>query len=271
MSKRKLDAILKDYYQDGINEDQRLIKDKVHQIEFLTTTKYIEKYLRKNDTILEIGAGTGAYSIYYANKGYNVEAVELVEKNVELMNKKITPNMKINTHVGNALDLSLYKDNTFDITLVLGPLYHLFQENEEQKAIEEAIRVTKPKGKIFLAFVLTDLSILTWGFQNKNIYEIYGLDKQITLDFTDNKKEDFIFNTKNIDEIKNLLKDFSIKILSYVATDGIAKIMKDTVNNMTDEEYALFLKYHYKTCERKDLIGYSGHILVIAEKNDNEI
>lgn len=82
--------------------------------------------------------------------------------------------MNINVSQGNALDLSMYEDNTFDIMLVLGPLYHLFKKEETCKVIEEAIRVTKPCEKIYLAFILFDLTMLTWGFQEGNIYDNYG-------------------------------------------------------------------------------------------------
>ena len=61
--------------------------------------------------------------------------------------------MNITALQGNCLDLYMYQDNTFDITLVLGPLYHLYDEEDIYKAINEAIRVTKTGGKIFIAFI----------------------------------------------------------------------------------------------------------------------
>ena len=139
--------ILENYYSRG-EEKNRLVKDKAHQVEFLTTVRYIDKYLEVGNKILEIGAGTGRYSIYYAKKGYEVESVELVKSNIEEFKKHITNDMKIKINEGNALDLYMYNDNTFDITLLLGPVYHLFSIEEKREAIEEAIRVTKPSGKI---------------------------------------------------------------------------------------------------------------------------
>ncbi len=50
----------------------------MNYIEFITTTTYINKYLKKNDRILEVGAGTGAYYLYYAYKGDTVDSIELV-------------------------------------------------------------------------------------------------------------------------------------------------------------------------------------------------
>ncbi len=266
MEKRFLDNVLDDFYNNEYIEDDRLSRDKTHRIEFITTTKYIDKYLKTGDRILEVGAGTGAYSLYYANKGYQVDALELVQSNVDVMKSKIKDNMNINAIQGNALDLSMYDDNTFDITLVLGPLYHLFKKDEEKKAINEAIRVTKPGGKIFIAFILFDLTMLKWGFQDKNIYENYGEDKQVSLEFKPNNSEELVFNMRYYDDIKKLINTFDVKNLGYVATDGVGRIMAEDINNMTDEEYEMYVNYHLSICEREDLIGYSGHILSIVEK-----
>ena len=266
MKKRSIDNIINEFYKNSYVEDSRLMSDKIHYLEFITTTKYIEKYLKPGDRILEVGAGTGAYSLYYANKGYQVDSLELVESNIEIMKKKITKDMNINVIQGNAIDLSAYKDNTFDVTLVLGPLYHLFSEEDDEKAIKEAIRVTKPHGKIFIAFILFDLSMLIWGFQNKNIYDNYGDDKQVSLDFRPNNSEKLVFNVRYYDDIKKLMNKFDVKKLHYVATDGVGRVMKEEINEMNDEEYNLFVNYHLSICEREDLIGYSGHILSIVEK-----
>ncbi len=83
MEERFLDNVINSFYQDGYQEDERLTKDKMHRIEFITTTHYIDRYLKKGDRILEVGAGTGAYSLYYANKGYQVDAIELVQTNLD--------------------------------------------------------------------------------------------------------------------------------------------------------------------------------------------
>ena len=96
----EVEKILNEYY-NNYDEDSRLIKDKAHQIEFITTTKYIEKYLEKGNKILEIGAGTGRYSIHYAKKGFEVYSVELINKNLEILKSKITDKMDINAIKGN--------------------------------------------------------------------------------------------------------------------------------------------------------------------------
>ena len=255
-----------DNYYNIYNEDDRLVKDKIHSLEFITTTNYIDKYLKDKDRILEIGAGTGRYSLYYANKGYQVEAIELVDRNVDIMRSKITNSMNIRVMQGNAIDLSMYLDNTFDVTLLLGPMYHLFKQDDMKAALDEAVRVTKKGGHIYIAFILFDLTMLTWGFMDKNIYNNIGNNKQVSNEFRPNNSEELLFNMMYYKDVCKLIRDKGVKEISYVATDGIGRLMKDEVNEMNDQEYELYVKYHLSICEREDLIGYSGHILSIVEK-----
>ena len=84
-----------------------------------------------------MGAGTGAYSLYYAKQGYDVTAIELVEENITKLKQGIEETMNIQVHQGNAVDLSMFGDETFDITLVLGPMYHLFTKEEQKKQLQK--------------------------------------------------------------------------------------------------------------------------------------
>ena len=138
---------------DIFNEDARLNHSKAARVEFLTTVHYIEKYLKDGDKILDIGAGAGEYSLYFACKGYEVSALELADANIAAFKKKLTPEDKIDLVQGNALDLSRYADKSFDIVLLFGPLYHLKNDADKQKCISEAKRVCKDGGKIFFLII----------------------------------------------------------------------------------------------------------------------
>lgn len=154
---------LTDFYSH-YDEDNRLAF-KHGSVEFLTTMHYIEKYIKPDDRLLEIGAATGRYSHALARRGYEVDAVELVEHNIEVFRSHTQPKENITITQGNALDLSAFPDNTYDITLLLGPLYHLYNKKDKQQALREAIRVTRPGGVIFAAYVISDSCILDEGFQ----------------------------------------------------------------------------------------------------------
>lgn len=255
--------ILNKFYTEDCNEDDRLIS-RHGQVEFITTTTYIEKYLKSGDKILEIGAGTGRYSLYYANKGYDVTSIEYIEHNVEILKSKITDNMNINASQGDALDLSRFEDNTFDITLVLGPLYHLYNDNDINKAISEAIRVTKQNGIIAIAYLTNDSIMIEWALLDNHLIDGYPND--FDENFKLKRYPEGIFAPFYISEFKDIMSKYNIELLNNIATDGFTRHVKNKVDSLTDEEFNIYMRYHLSTCEREDLQGYSNHMLYICKK-----
>lgn len=257
------DKYLKDYYSN-YDEDGRL--ERKHSIiEFLTSVKYIEKYLKPGNRVLEVGAGTGRYSLHFSRQGYQVDAVELVQHNIDIFNKKISSPDKINLVQGNALDLSMYEDNTFDVTMVLGPMYHVYNLKDKNKVIEEAIRVTKQNGYIFIAYITHDSVITSWGLLNGNLTK-QNVDTMFTDDYKCISTPKEVFAMFHVKEFNDLEVLNQLNHLHTVATDGIAPWFRELFENMDDEHYQEWIKYHFATCEREDLLGYSNHILYVGKK-----
>ena len=253
--------ILTEFYTEACDEEDRLRSSKRGNLEFITTTTYIDKYLCSGDRILEIGAGPGIYSNYYAEQGYKVDAVELLDVNFKKLKNIESKELKV--HKANATDLSQFEDNTFDVTLCLGPMYHLFSEEERTKAIEEAIRVTKACGKIFFAYVTNEAVIINHFLREHHFIDQKELHDEDFIVKNDPKE---VFYVCTVDEFKNKMKDFDIRFLKNIATDGIASILREDIEYLEDEEFEEWVKYHLATCERNDLIGYSSHCLYICEK-----
>lgn len=254
---------LVDYYNTH-DEDVRLLS-KHGRVEFLTTVKYIEKYLNNEVKIIEIGAGTGRYSHYFAQKGFSVDAVELIEHNIEVFKIKTLPDEKISIKQGNALDLSEYPDNSYDVTLLLGPMYHLYTVEEQQKALSEAIRITKPNGYIFVAYCMLEPAIYN-SFKGNRINRLIEAGELDPVTLETHFPPHGIFKVYTKDEIFDLTKIFGVDRLHFVATDGYTCHMKEAVDKMDDKTYDLYLKYHFKTCERQDLVGISHHTLDVLRK-----
>ena len=156
-----------DYEIKKFNEDKRL-NTRHGQVEFITSMKYIKEYLKEfnNPKILDVGAGTGKYSINLANDGYDVTALELVKHNLKVIEKNSD---KVKVIQGNATDLSKFKDESFDIVLLFGPMYHLMTDEEKIKALSEAKRVTKKNGYILVQYFMNDYCIIRYGFKENNI------------------------------------------------------------------------------------------------------
>ena len=211
------------------NEDTRLNRSKAARVEFLTNTHFIEQHLFPGARILDIGAGAGEYSLYFARKGYQVSAVELSENNIQAFQKKIIPEDTIDLIQGNAVDLSHYQDETFDAVLLFGPLYHLHNEADRQKCISEAKRVCKKEGKLFFAFITNDFVILTEFSYDKDYFKNGDYNKETF------QLEDFPFVFHTVDECRNMLKGGGIRILTEVASDGVSELLEDQINDMDEE------------------------------------
>ena len=253
-------------YYESYDEDSRLCSRR-GKVEYLTTLRYIEKYLKPGMRILEIGAATGRYSHYFARKGYKVDALELVEHNIEVFHRNTLPGEEISIVQGNAKDLGAFADNSYDITLLLGPMYHLFTEEEKLQALSEAIRVTKKGGLVFAAYCMGDASILLYGFGRG---EIYNLIRDCMLDpesFETFSKPWDIFELHRKEDIDTLRSNFNVTQLHFLATDGYSNHMRARLDEMDEDTFELYLRYHFATCERSDLLGYSNHTLDVFRKN----
>jgi len=264
MEKQELDAIVTHY--NGYDEDTRF-DTRWCWAEYYTTMQYIHRYLHPGDKVLEVGAGTGRYSIGLAQDGYDVTAVELVERNLNTLSAKITQNMHIRALQGNALDLSMLESDSYDITLVLGPMYHLLNETDKRQAIAEALRVTKPGGILMVAYCITDGPMINFTFRQNQ----YGfLTERGMLDpetWRFHPEKGFVFEHITKVDVDRLMEGFPTERLHYVATDGMLSFLQKELETMDDETFRALLRYHLSVCEREDLVGATAHTLDIQRKS----
>lgn len=257
------DKIITSFYNQ-INEDIRLTKTRHGQLEYATTMHYIHKYANPNSKILEVGAGTGRYSIALACEGMDVTAVELVESNLEVLKNNSKDIKSIQSYQGDATNLSRFKDNTFDVTLVLGPLYHLYENEEVNKAIDEAIRVTKQGGIIMFAFI-SIYAIMTSNYLFGNWKD--GLDENYTSDYKVRHFKEQLFTGYDIVEFEKLFENKNVEWITTAGTDGILESLEPRNDfKITDSDFISFIKWHLNFSEKRELIGQNNHLLYICRK-----
>ena len=255
-----------DEYYENHNEDDRLLTQS-GSVEYITTLKYIHDYAKTISAkkILEIGAGTGRYSIALAKEGFDVTAVELVEYNISILKQKLDGSENLTAIQGNALDLSFLPDDSFDITLSLGPMYHLYTKEDKIKALNEAIRVTKPGGYILVAYCMNEPTIVRFVFLENHLNSC--LEKNMLRDDWHCKSEEKdVFELVRTEDIEELNKEILAKRVKFIATDGMTKYFDQNINAMDKDTFNKWLDYHFKTCERQDIIGTSFHTLDILRK-----
>lgn len=259
---------LEEYY-NKFNEEKRL--DSRHgNVEFATSMHYIHKRLseleatktREGIRILDIGAGTGRYSVPLAKEGYDVSAIELVKHNLSRLKQK---NSSVKAYQGNALQLKRFADESFDVTLLFGPMYHLHSEADKLQALMEAKRVTKKGGTIFVAYIMNEFSVITYAFKERHILE--GLESGMldeTYHCTDVANP--LYSFVRLEDIVRLDEQAQLTRVKIIAADGAANYIRPYLNALTQEEYEAFIRYHMATCERMDLMGASSHTVDILTK-----
>lgn len=255
---------LKHYYE---SHDEHARLGSLHgSVEFLTTVHYIEKYLKPGMTVLEIGAGTGRYSHYFAQKGYNVTAVELMECNIETFKQNTVKGENVEIFQGDAIDLSSLASDAYDVTLLLGPMYHLYTDQDKHAALCEAVRVTRPGGTLFVAYCNSDMTVYQFCFARGGIHDPQYKDLIDYDTFALSSTPAEIFALYRKEDVDALISPLPVQRLHYVGADMLTRYIGDAVDAMDQETFALYMKYHLSICERPDMVGATNHILDVLRK-----
>ncbi len=258
-------SFLEEYY-NNYDEEGRLLS-RHGQVEYLTTMKYIKESLAgvSDPSILEVGAGTGRYSVTLAKQGLHVTAVELIAHNLEILRAKLDGTEPITSMQGNALDLSLFQDNAFDLTMLLGPMYHLYTKEEKLRALSEAVRVTKPGGHILVAYCMNEPTVIQYVFGLNHLHEVMELN-MLTSDWHCISEPKDLFELVRTEDIAALDAEMPVIRVKLVATDGATNYKRGFIDAMDDATFAKWMDFHFTICERQDLIGASHHTLDILRK-----
>ncbi len=253
-------------YYNKFKEDHRLTT-RHGIVEFTVSMKHIHDCLKEygpNAKILDVGAGTGRYSVALAREGFDVTAVELVKHNLEILMAK---HENVKCWPGDARNLDFLPDETFDITLLFGPMYHLHSDEDRVKALSEAKRVTKKDGVILVAYVMNEYAVLSYCFREGKIAEVMK-NGTLTEDFhTITSMEKDLYSYTRLEDMNRLNEKAGLSRVKIFAPDGAADYMRKEINALSEEDFQLFIKYQLAVCERPELLGASSHTVDVLKKS----
>ena len=267
-------------HYNKFNEDKRLTR-RHGQVEYITTMQYIHKYIEalqgenaKDTTlqILDIGAGTGRYAVELAKEGHDVTAVEYVKYNLGRLKQNANVAKKdcqeagkeflLQAYQGDARKLKRFAEDTFDLTLLFGPMYHLYSFEDKLQELMEAKRVTKPGGYILVAYLMNEYGVLTYGFKEGNAIACIE-DGRLDDNFHCHSTEKDLYDYVRLEDMKELRDAAGLEHVQTISADGPADYMRRELNAMSEEMFAKFIEYHLSTCERPELLGAGAHTVDI--------
>ena len=269
-AREETEAIRKHYNTDPLKEWDRLQKRTPY--EKYITTQMMDRYIRPGDTILDIGGGPGQYSVYYAKQGHAMTLLDLSDGNVRFAKKKARQyGVKITALQGNALDLSRFEDASFDAVFLMGPLYHLMEEESRMQAIREAKRVLKPGGYLFSSFILMFGGVIyglrelpetiLWP-EEQPLYEVAARDEGLSF-----KAFTFAYMT-TVRDAKQLLASVpGLETVTAFGQESILAPYRNILKRSPRKIRQAWFDYALRYCEKEDYLTHSEHLMIISRKN----
>ncbi len=255
---------------ENYKEEERLTTNNARKVEFITTIKVLDEVLPSPARILDCAAGTGIYSFYYAERGYDVTALDITPRHIEIINKELKNKpYKMVTGINDATDLSKFEDETFDVVFCMGPIYHLTEKSMRDKCLAECIRVTKNGGLIAVSYI-SRFSTFPYVATSDIKYLNSEFAKTLVDTGTIRHDDSNCFWTDSYyatpEEIENDFCENHLNIVEHFAQDGLSPLLREKVDAFNEEQFKIWCEYHYSVCREKSIIGTSSHGLIIGRK-----
>lgn len=146
----------------------------------------------------------------------------------------------------------------------LGPLYHLYEPEDIHKAIDEAIRVTKPGGVMLFAFLsVFGIMYANYFYGNWSV----GQNEYFTKDYKVKHFKEQVFTGYDIVEFESLFENKSVEWITTAGTDGFPEpIEARTDFAISDEDFKAFIDWYLAFSQKRELLGATNHLLYICRK-----
>ena len=264
------DAIRRHYDADPAKEWNRLRKKQPY--EKYITVHMMDRYIKQGDRILDIGGGPGHYSIHYARQGHDVTLFDLSGENVRFAKRKARQyGVRIDAVQGDALDLSRFEDNSFDTVFLMGPLYHLMNEESRVKAIREAARVLRPGGYLFSSFILMFGGVI-YGL--RELQDTILSDKEqelfdIAAEGRSHSFESFTYSyMTTVKDAKALFENIpSLHTETVFGQESILSPYRIVLSQSSPKVRTAWYDYALRFCEKEEYLTHTEHLMIVSRKD----
>lgn len=273
--KSEVDREVKEWFtKTSRGEWRRLQRDPYHKIEFMVTMHFLEKYLPKEGLLLDAGGGPGRYTIELAKRGYEIVLLDLVPEMLEFAKRRarkagVFGNVK-NFVQGSIEDMSVFSENMFDAVLCLGgPLCHLLNTEQREKAVAELLRVARRGAPLFVSVISR-----------------VGLLKSILVEFPQEMEYarhhwevgDYMpglhgegFTAAHWfmpEELQILFERYNAETVELAGLEGLSSHHRKETNRLykDQQKWMMWIEILLKTCTEPSVVGSSEHFLIVFRK-----
>jgi S-adenosylmethionine-dependent methyltransferase len=261
-------------YDRGVeDEDARLER---HHLEYDLTWRYMMRYLPPAGSILEIGAGTGRYTLALCRRGYSITAVDLSAALLERCQQRLTAERlhgQVRFVVADARDLHAVPATAFDAVLLMGPLYHLVFEEDRREAVRQAADRLR-SGGLLLSTHLSRLGILGDLMRRTPEWIERGEEVRSLLDSgrrpDDLPRGGFRGYFARVSEIRPLHEVIGIHTVALAGVDPAISADDESYNTLQSPRRERWLDLLFEVSADETTVGASRHLLYIGRKGDGE-
>lgn len=271
--------MVKQWYKKTVKYEQgRLRRNPYHEIEFIVTCHFLQKYLPKRGFVLDAGGGPGTYTLELAQKGYDLVLLDLTPELLTIATKQIQK-ANLQSHVktitqGSISDLSQFPEGTFDAVLCLGgPLNHILNKRQRDRAVAELARVAKKGSPIFIS-VISRLGLMTSILVNTP-NEIQDCKHHLeTGDYIPgivprSKVTGFTAAHWFLpEELAKLCGRHGVQVMEIAALEGLSSLHTKEVNRIARDkrQWKMWIEIMLRTCNHPSIVGSSEHFLLVGKK-----
>ncbi len=259
------------YDRDPEREWQRLDR---HRTEFAVTLRAMSDFLPAPPArVLDVGGGPGRYAIHLAQRGYQVTLFDLSAACLQLARERAAAvgAALVAVEQGTATDLGRFPGGAFGAVLLMGPLYHLLEEDRRRQALAEAARVLRPGGILLAAFI-TRSAVLRWAAVNdplwllENREEFEAVMADGLLPPRGQPGSTFVAWFAHPSEVKPLLEGAGFELVTVLGVEGLVSMIEEGVNALSGEAWDLWLDLNYRFAADPSILGCVEHLLAVAAK-----
>ncbi len=262
-----LDTVI-GHYQSSLEEDR--LSAGLGQLELVRTREVLRRHLPPAPAeVLDVGGATGVHAAWLVEDGHRVHVIDLAPRHVERVRSDLGP-LGVTAEVGDARHLAA-ADDSYDVVLLLGPLYHLTEHADRVRALREAGRVVRPGGLVGVAAISRFASLfdgLARGFLfDPDFRPIVEADLAEGQHRNPDQREHW-FTTAFLhhpDHLRAEIEESGLAILDLVGVEGLAGWLRNLSGRWETPEGREAILYSARAVEAEpSVLGLSGHLLAVA-------